>query len=60
MKNIKDTELFKAMKSCGRYSSDEEIVEMIQGMRDEVAAGADPEEELHMEGFEPDYVFDLL
>lgn len=29
-------------------------------MREEVLAGADPEEVLHNEGLEPDYLFDLI
>lgn len=38
-----------------------EADEAIQSARDEVAAGADPEEVLECDfGLEPDYIFDLL
>lgn len=59
MLNPKATELYKAMMSCGRYTS-EDAVDSIHSMREEVALGADPEEVLNFEGFEPDYVFDLI
>lgn len=39
----------------------DEADEAIQSARDEVAAGADPEEVLECDfGLEPDYVFDLI
>lgn len=38
----------------------EEAKEIISDMREDVLAGADPEELLHDEGLEPDYVFDLI
>ncbi len=59
MKTIVNTELYAAMISCGRYTH-EEAVDTIQSMRDEVENGEDPDELLHEEGFEPDYVFDIL
>ena len=41
--------------------SREEAQEWIDDVREEVAAGADPEEMLHYEfGLEPDYIFDLI
>ena len=54
------SELFEAMQSSGKYSDDGEINDVIADMRDAVEAGEDPEEVLYEEGFEPDYVFDLL
>lgn len=53
------TALFKAMMTSGRYSQDEAI-ETISDMRAMVGEGADPEELLQDEGFEPDYIFDIL
>lgn len=38
----------------------EEAEEILQEWRDEVAAGTDPDTVLHDNGFEPDYVFDLI
>jgi hypothetical protein len=38
----------------------EEADDLISEMRDEVAAGVDPEDVLYDQGLEPDYVFDLL
>ena len=38
----------------------EEADELIQGMINQVMDGEDPDEVLQSEGFEPDYVFDLL
>ena len=58
--DIRKTDLFKAMQECGNYSDDDHIVEVILELRDEVLAGGDPEELLYDEGFEPDYVFDIL
>lgn len=58
--DIRRTELFKAMKSSGRYSSEDEIAETILEMRVEVSEGVDPEVVLHEEGFEPDYIFDII
>jgi hypothetical protein len=54
------SELGRMMKASGRYADDADIAQTIADMADEVAKGADPEEVLHEEGFEPDYVFDLL
>lgn len=60
MKAIKNTDLFKAMKSSGRYEDDAHIIERIEDMRAEVKNGENPEELLHDEGFEPDYIFDIM
>lgn len=57
---LTQTQLFKAMKSSGNYGSDQDILETIHDMRASVAAGEDPTAILHEEGFEPDYVLDLL
>lgn len=57
---IKRLPLFGAMKSSGRYEDDREIIDRILEMREEARAGGNPEEVLHEEGFEPDYVFDLI
>jgi hypothetical protein len=38
----------------------EEADELVSEMRERVLGGEDPEEVLHEEGLEPDYVFDLL
>jgi hypothetical protein len=54
------TDLFKAMKSSENYLDDEDILEAIEEMRKEVLEGADPEEVLRNEGFEPDYIFDIM
>lgn len=53
------TELYTAMMSCKRYTHDA-AVEAIEALREGVADGDDPEELLHEEGFEPDYIFDIL
>ncbi len=54
------TELYRTMIASGRYSPDAAI-DAIDSLRYEVAAGEeDPEEALHNEGFEPDYIFDIL
>lgn len=60
MKPIRETELFKAMSASGDYDRDVDIIQAISEMREEVAEGRDPEEVLHEEGYEPDYVFDLI
>jgi hypothetical protein len=54
------TDLFKAMRSSENYLDDEDILEAIEEMRKEVLEGADPEEVLRNEGFEPDYIFDIM
>ena len=41
-------------------STQEEAEQRISEMRALVDAGDDPEEVLHNEGFEPDYIFDLI
>lgn len=38
----------------------EEAEELIQEMKERVREGEDPEEVLFDEGFEPDYIFDIL
>jgi hypothetical protein len=40
--------------------SKEEAEEIISNMREDVLAGADPEELLYEEGLEPDYIMDLI
>ncbi len=57
---IKKTELFKAMQHCGRYEDDRDCINTILQMRADVRQGEDPDEILHQEGFEPDYIFDLI
>lgn len=56
---IESTELYKAMRASKRYDH-EEAVEAIETMREAVEDGDDPEELLHEEGFEPDYIFDIV
>lgn len=58
--DIKQTRLFRAMKETDDYDSDEAIVGLIQEMREQVKGGSDPEELLFLEGFEPDFIEDLL
>lgn len=55
---IKKTELFKAL--ADKYNSEIEAYEIIDSMVQEIENGENPEELLFEEGFEPDYVFDLL
>jgi hypothetical protein len=38
----------------------EEAEELVQEMKERVRDGEDPEEVLFDEGFEPDYIFDIL
>jgi len=57
---ILHTDLARAMKSCGRYQDEREIIDTILDMRSQVRDGEDPNEILHDEGFEPDYIFDLF
>jgi hypothetical protein len=54
------SKLFLAMQASGKYIDDADIDDVISEMRQEVECGADPEEVLYEEGFEPDYVFDLI
>lgn len=51
--------LREALISNGTYS-ESEVDEAIASMKEEVLAGADPEEILYEVGLEPDYIFDLL
>lgn len=57
---IKRTELFKVMLSSGNYEDSGDVVDTILDLRDRVRKGENPEEVLHEEGFEPDYIYDLL
>jgi hypothetical protein len=52
------SKLLTALTNKG-YSK-EEAEEIITNMREDVLAGADPEEILFEEGLEPDYVFDII
>ena len=52
------SKLLTALVSKG-YTK-EEAEEVISEMREDVLAGADPEELLHDKGLEPDYIMDLL
>ena len=40
--------------------SHQEARELLQEMRQQVAAGEDPEEVLYENGLEPDYIYNLL
>jgi hypothetical protein len=52
------SKLLTALTNKG-YSK-EEAEEIISNMREDVLAGADPEELLYEEGLEPDYIMDLI
>ena len=52
--------LVSAMWGSGDYDSLDEVYTRIDEMRAEVRAGGDPEEVLYDEGYEPDYVLELL
>lgn len=54
------SELFQAMRDSGNYENDLDIQETIAEMKKRIRAGEDPEEVLFDEGFEPDFVFDLI
>jgi hypothetical protein len=59
LSDMKLTELHLAIMNkleCSKEDADEAIMEM----KERVKEGADPEEVLFENGFEPDYVFDLL
>jgi hypothetical protein len=56
---MKATELHVAIMNRD-HSSYTEANELVKEMRDRVNKGEDPENVLFDEGFEPDYVFDLL
>lgn len=60
IKLIQQTELFRAMRQSGNYGSPSDIIEAIAEMRERVAKGENPEEVLREEGFEPDYIYDIL
>jgi hypothetical protein len=53
------TDLHKALMSRDGLSG-EEAEEVIKEWREEVWNGSNPEELLFENGFEPDYVFDIL
>lgn len=57
---FRTTELYKAMRTCGDYETDDDILDELACMLEEVDSGYDPEEVLYERGFEPDYVLDLL
>ena len=50
--------LLEALMAQGHEK--EEALNLIAEMRERMLEGEDPEELLHEEGLEPDYVFDLL
>lgn len=56
--NPKNTQLYRAMLDSGRYSDTEAAI-AISEMRNDVLHGENPEELLHEEGFEPDYIDDI-
>jgi len=56
---MKLTDLHLAIMSRDKCLA-EEADNLVKGMRNLVRLGEDPEEVLFAEGFEPDYVFDLL
>lgn len=59
--SFKRTKLYRAMQSNpAAYGSDEDIEDAFHDMRERIEGGEDPEEVLHEEGIEPDYIFDLL
>lgn len=60
LKEIAGSELFKAMQQSGHYENDNDILETFNEMRERVSNGEDPEEVLYDEGFEPDYILDLI
>jgi hypothetical protein len=56
---MKLTELHLAImhkNDCTKEEADDQIMEMKERMKE----GEDPEEILQSEGYEPDYVYDLL
>jgi len=53
------TELCLAIMNREDFTQ-EEAEEVIQEMKERVKEGDDPEEVLFDEGFEPDYIFDIL
>jgi hypothetical protein len=57
---VEQTELYQAMLASGRYEDEDYVIATIDEMRERVATGEDPEEVLYEEGFEPDYIFDLI
>lgn len=55
---MKTSSLLNALINKG-YNR-EEAEQIISDMREAILSGEDPEELLHDEGLEPDYIFDLL
>jgi len=53
------TDLHKAIMSRDGVSAEEADV-LVQELKDQVLDGENPEEVLYDEGFEPDYIFDIL
>jgi hypothetical protein len=58
-KHIMATELHRAIMNRDDVSL-EAADELVQELKDLVKEGGDPEELLFNEGFEPDYVFDII
>ena len=56
---MKKTQLHEAIMNRDSVSL-EEADELVQELKDKVNEGEDPEEVLFNEGFEPDYIFDIL
>lgn len=56
---MKITDLHKAIMSRDSVTAEEADV-LVQELREMVIHGEDPEEVLFDEGFEPDYIFDIL
>lgn len=54
------TELYRAMLSSGNYEDRRAILDTMLEMRQRIRDGEDPEEVLYEEGFEPDFVLDLI
>jgi len=51
--------LIQALMQRDNISADD-AQDIIDEMKEQVLAGEDPEEVLFNEGFEPDYIFDIL
>ena len=56
---MKKTQLHAAIMNRDSVSL-EEADELVQELKKQVSEGEDPEEVLFNEGFEPDYIFDIL
>ena len=53
------TELIKAFMTRDEVT-EQEATEIVEDMRQRVIDGENPEEILYDEGFEPDYIFDII